>query len=119
MDLITFIRQAQNLAPLSFDDTMQVIADSYDYQPTEFSNGLGEDKLTSAAGVNQGSCKIFAFAQAHQLTVEQTLNLFGAYYHRDVLAHPAGTDHQNIRLFMKYGWAGICFHGTALTSKAI
>jgi hypothetical protein len=117
MDLTTFLQKAQNQQPISFDETMSVIAKHYDYQPTEFSNGLGEDKLVSAAGVNQGSCKIFAFAQLHQLTPEQTLNLFGDYYHQDVLKNPDGTDHQNIRNFMKYGWEGISFQNQALSKK--
>jgi hypothetical protein len=96
---------------------MAIIEAYYHYQPTEFSNGLGEDKLISPAGSNQGSCKIFAFAQLQHLTPQQTLNLFGDYYRIDVLNHPNGTDHQNIRLFIKYGWDGICFQNQALTSQ--
>jgi hypothetical protein len=33
------------------------------------------------------------------------------------LKNPAGTDHQNIRNFMKTGWNGIQFEGEALVSK--
>jgi hypothetical protein len=117
MDLTTFLQKVQNRQPISFDETMAMIEAYYHYQPTEFSNGLGEDKLISLAGVNQGSCKIFAFAQLQQLSPEQTLNLFGDYYYRDVLKNPDGTDHQNIRNFIKYGWAGICFQNQALTSQ--
>jgi HopJ type III effector protein len=34
----------------------------------------------------------------------------------DVLENPEATNHQNIRNFMKTGWAGISFEGTALTA---
>jgi hypothetical protein len=43
-----------------------------------------------------------------ELTPEGTL-AFGAYYFEDVLGNPNGTDHQNIRNFMKTGWDGIAF----------
>ncbi len=115
MNLNTFLQQARALQPIDFTDIMAIIAEHYHYQPTEFSNGIDDDKLTSAAGTNEGSCKIFAFAQLHDLTPEQTLNLFGAYYHQDVLQNPHGTDHQNIRQFMKYGWNGISFKNKALS----
>lgn len=117
MNLKTFLQKVQTQQPICFDETMAIIAENYDYQVTEFSNGLGDDKLVSPAGVNQGSCKIFAFGLLHNLTAEQTLNLFGDYYHRDVLANPEGTDHQNIRNFIKYGWDGVCFHNQALLQK--
>ena len=38
----------------------------------------------------------------------------GDYYRVDVLQHPDATDHQNIRQFIQYGWAGITFEGCAL-----
>lgn len=114
MNLTTFLQTLQQ--PIDFDDTMAIIAEHYVYQPTEFSNGLGDEQFTSAAGTNEGSCKIFAFAQLHNLTVEQTLYLFGDYY-QAVLQNPTGTDHQNIRTFMKHGWAGIQFQGIPLISK--
>ncbi len=117
MNLNIFLQKIHHLHAINFDETMAVIAEHYHYQPTAFSNGIGADKLTSAAGTNEGSCKIFAFAQLHRLTPEQTLNLFGGYYHLDVLQNPSGTDHQNIRLFIKYGWDGICFQNCALTAK--
>jgi HopJ type III effector protein. len=44
------------------------------------------------------------------------LALFGEFY-RDVLATPEGDDHQNIRNFMKTGWAGVQFNTTPLTEK--
>ncbi len=50
----------------------------------------------------------------NRLTPEQTLQLFGDYYRIDVLQNPDGTDHQNIRNFIKFGWNGIAFDGKAL-----
>ncbi len=46
-----------------------------------------------------------------------TLNLFGAFYREDVLKNPEGTDHQNIRNFIEFGWDGIAFEGEALKKK--
>ena len=116
MSLASFLEKIKNNAAVSFDETMAVINENYHYQPTEFSNGLGEQCLINKAGTNEGSCRIFAFAQIHQLDQQQTLNLFGDYYRVDVLANPTGTGHQNIRNFMQYGWEGIHFNGEALTS---
>ncbi|MGZ8136526.1 MAG: HopJ type III effector protein [Methylococcaceae bacterium] len=117
MSLATFLEKIKNHEPVSFNETVSVITENYDYQATEFSNGLNEHKLVNQAGANEGSCKIFAFAQIHQLDQQQTLDLFGDYYRLDVLHDPDGTGHQNIRNFMRYGWKGICFNGQALTAK--
>jgi hypothetical protein len=116
MSLVSFLEKINNNIPVSFDETIAVITGNYHYQATEFSNGLNEDTLVNKAGSNEGSCKIFAFAKIHQLDQQQTLNLFGDYYRLDVLNNLQGTGHQNIRNFMKYGWAGICFKGEALTA---
>jgi len=102
--------------PIEFADTMAVIGENYHYQPTAFSNGLTE-AVQNAAGQNEGSCKIFAFAKLHDLSVEQTLHLFGGYYRDEVLSHPDGNDHANIRRFMRDGWNGIQFSGEALLPK--
>ncbi len=117
MSLTSFLKKINHHEAISFEETMAVIAENYHYQATEFSNGLDGQVLTSQAGTNEGSCKIFAFAQLNQLDQQQTLNLFGDYYRQDVLNDPNGTGHQNIRQFMKYGWEGICFKGVALTVK--
>ncbi|AMK78354.1 MULTISPECIES: HopJ type III effector protein [Methylomonas] len=111
-----FLRGVESGQVIEFPETMAVIAEHYHYQPTEFSNGL-QQPLVNEAGRNEGSCKIFAFAKLHQLTVEQTLALFGDYYRQDVLGNPAGSDHQNIRNFMRDGWEGIVFRGEALQAK--
>jgi HopJ type III effector protein len=117
MTLKKFIEKALHGELISFHETIIVITENYHYQPTEFSNGLNDDLVVNPAGTNEGSCKIFAFAKLHHLSQQQTLNLFGDYYRTDVLPNPRGTDHQNIRTFMRYGWEGIRFNGEALTPK--
>ena len=114
MSPIAFLEKININIPVSFDETIAVITENYQYHPTEFSNGLNEHILINQAGTNEGSSKIFAFAKIHQFDQQQTLNLFGDYYRLDVLNDPQGRGHQNIRNFMKYGWAGICFKGEAL-----
>lgn len=95
---------------VSFSDTLDAIEANYTFKPTAFKNG----DTYNEAGQNNGSCKIFAFAQKHNLTAYQTLHCFGTYYRNDVLNNPEGDDHQNIRNFIKYGWEGVEFEGEAL-----
>jgi hypothetical protein len=111
MTLDAFL-QTLNTAPnkVEFTDTTAVIDSLYDFTPTAFKNG----ELQNAAGQNNGSCKLFAFAKLQGLNKEQTLACFGAFYRKDVLEHPSGTDHGNIRNFMKYGWDGIVYAGAPL-----
>ncbi len=47
-----------------FADTLALISELYEYTPTAFSNGVGEDRLDSPAGVNEGSCKVFVDSPA-------------------------------------------------------
>jgi len=96
-----------------------LINEHYHYQPTDFKNGLTEHALLNKAGTNEGSCRIFAFAQLHGLTEIQTLNLFGDFYRQDVLNNPDGNNHPNIRNFLRDGWKGILFDGVALTPKPL
>lgn len=103
-----------NPAAVEFDQVMATIADNYNYTPTRFTNG---PDVINEAGTNEGSCKIFAFAYLNKLSPEQTLACFGKYYREDVLQHPEGSDHGNIRSFMVNGWEGIRFDNDAL-SKA-
>ncbi|MGR9115974.1 MAG: HopJ type III effector protein [Gammaproteobacteria bacterium] len=117
MSLTAFLEKIKSHKKVSFNETINVISEFYDYQATEFSNGLDENVVINKAGQNEGSCKIFAFASLNGLDQQQTLNLFGDYYRQDVLNNPEGTDHQNIRNFMRYGWEGIHFKGAALTAK--
>ncbi|MDX8399191.1 MAG: HopJ type III effector protein [Gallionellaceae bacterium] len=98
---------------INFNDTIALIDTHYDFSPTAFRNG----DVQNEAGQNNGSCKVFSFAQLHKLTAQQTLHCFGSYYRDDVLKHPQGSDHQNIRNFIVAGWDGIVFQGNALTSK--
>lgn len=102
---------------VSFEEVIQYIADHYDYTPTHFTNGTGNNQVTNEAGTNEGSCKIFAFAALENLTIEQTLHCFGDYYRKDVLTYPEGNDHANIRTFMMSGMAEIKFDQSALSRK--
>lgn len=116
MTLNDFINRVKSGKSIDFQDTIAIVAEHYDYQPTEFSNGI-EDPLINDAGRNEGSCKIFAFAKLQGLDQAQTLALFGDFYRKDVLENPEGDDHQNIRNFMRDGWEGIKFKSEALTVK--
>ena len=96
---------------IEFSQVMAVIDAHYDYRPSRFSNG----ETVSEAGTNEGSCKIFAFAQLNGLDEQQTLACFGEYYRNDVLKNPQGTDHANIRNFLRSGVAGLHFDQPPLT----
>lgn len=98
---------------IEFSDVIATIDDNYVFTPTKFING----STTNLADQNNGSCKIFAFAQLHNLGTSETLALFGDFYRKDVLLHPTKDDHQNIRNFMEFGWEGIEFSGKALVEK--
>jgi len=108
MDLLDKIQN--NPEAVLFAEVIEYIDSNYAFTPTRFTNS----ETVNEANQNNGSCKIFYFAQMNQLTPEQTLQLFGDYYRIDVLQNPDGTDHQNIRNFMKYGWDRISFDGNAL-----
>lgn len=105
-------QQEQNIA---FGQVIQVINDNYHYQPALFTNG----DLVNEAGTNEGSCKIFYFAQLNRLNQQQTLACFGCYYREDVLTNPSGNDHGNIRNFMRTGWQGIEFKSVALLPSSV
>ncbi|MBZ4202463.1 MAG: HopJ type III effector protein, partial [Methylovulum sp.] len=70
MQLQAFLSAVKNDQWFSFDEVMNVMLAHYAYQPTEFTNGLGADCLHNAAGSNEGSCKIFAFALINGLSKE-------------------------------------------------
>ena len=103
----------QSPSTITFSETIAVIEGNYDFVPTAFQNG----NQYNTAGENSGSCKLFAFAQLQNLSQAETLACFGAYYFEEVLGDPNGTNHQNIRNFMKTGWDGIQFDGQALELK--
>jgi hypothetical protein len=96
----------------AFKEVLEFIETSYQHQPTAFKNG----EVYNEATQNQGSARVFAFAQFNNLGKEETLQLFAEHY-QSVLDTPDGTDHQNIRQFMKHGWEGIVFEGTALVKR--
>ena len=104
-----------NSAPetVTFEETMAVIDQVYQYQDTAFTNG----EMELRPGQSSGSCKIFAFGLLNGLSEQQTLHCFGDYYRVDVLGNPAGDGHGNIRSFMQHGWSGIRFNGEALVAK--
>lgn len=95
-----------------FSDVLAHIEAHYHHVPTAFKNGQHQNAATE----NQGSAKVFSFAQLNHLNQTQTLNLFAEHY-AAVLATPEGTDHQNIRQFMQQGWNGIQFEGQALRAR--
>jgi hypothetical protein len=97
---------------ISFSEVIAQIEAQYQHVPTAFKNGAVYNEATQ----NQGSAKVFAFAQLQQLSAADTLSLFAEHY-QSVLAHPDGEDHQNIRQFMLHGWDGIRFEGEALQLK--
>ena len=98
---------------IDFSDTLAIIEENYYYTPTSFSNG----GLSNRAGENEGSCKLFAFAQLQGFSQSQTLACFGAYYRDEVLNNLDGDSHQNIRNFIETGWEGIEFESNALVRK--
>ncbi len=115
MNIDDFLNKLKtNPEAIDFKETMAVIDNNYEFSPTSFMNGA----LYNEAGENNGSCKLFAFAQLHRLSEQETLACFGAYYRDDVLKKPDADNHQNIRNFMQKGWAGIKMAGNALRSKS-
>lgn len=102
---------------VTFEQVIETITSDYDYTPSRFTNGFDENSAVNEAGTNEGSCKVFAFAQLNNLSKEQTLHCFGDYYRKDVLENPAATDHANIRNFIQHGWDGIHFENWVLEKK--
>ena len=97
---------------VKFADVIASIEARYTHTPTVFQNGAQHNASTE----NQGSAKVFSFAQLNGLDQTQTLSLFAEHY-ASVLATPEATDHQNIRQFIQNSWNGIKFEGTALVVK--
>ncbi|KUJ52512.1 HopJ type III effector protein [Chryseobacterium sp. JAH] len=108
-----FEQLEKSAGEIQFNDVIAFIDEHYDFTPTKFTNG----STVNEAGQNNGSCKVFSFAKLNDLPKEDTLALFGAFYREDVLKSPEGTDHQNIRNFIEYGWDGVSFEGNALKRK--
>ncbi|MES2427583.1 MAG: HopJ type III effector protein [Bacteroidota bacterium] len=106
--LLTSLKQNSS----TFKEVIEFIETYYQHHPTAFKNGDAYNEKTQ----NQGSAKVFTFAQLNNLSAEDTLYLFAEHY-QAVLATPDATDHQNIRQFMANGWTGIAFEGEALVVK--
>ncbi|AKK73528.1 type III effector [Chryseobacterium sp. P1-3] len=98
---------------VQFHDVIAYIDSHFDFTPAAFKNG----NIRNEEGQNSGSCKIFGFASYYGLPEDQTLHLFGEFYREDVLKHPNGNDHQNIRNFMEFGWDGVIFESDPLKEK--
>jgi hypothetical protein len=109
--LITLIKKLKENS-ITFKEVLEFIETYYQHQPTAFKNGEAYNEATQ----NQGSARIFAFAQLNNLSSADTLYLFAEHY-QSVLSNPNGTDHQNIRQFIIHGWSGIAFEGQALLAK--
>ncbi|GHP09478.1 hypothetical protein PPROV_000821300 [Pycnococcus provasolii] len=107
--LVELTQQEFGLYGVAFSEVMQIIDRAYVYTPTTFVNGVDTDEqVVNNAGENNGSAKVFGFGRMHGLNQEQTLRLFCEHY-ESVKANPDGTDHGNIRAFMKHGWNGVSF----------
>lgn len=103
----------QNPKTIQFNDVITYINEHYDFRATAFKNG----NIINKANQNNGSCKIFSFGKLMNLSEAETLILFGDFYRNDVLKNPEGSDHQNIRNFMQFGWDGISFERNSLKQK--
>eukprot|EP00523_Entomoneis_sp_CCMP467_P016363 CAMPEP_0168784166 /NCGR_PEP_ID=MMETSP0725-20121227/10075_1 /TAXON_ID=265536 /ORGANISM="Amphiprora sp., Strain CCMP467" /LENGTH=210 /DNA_ID=CAMNT_0008834193 /DNA_START=53 /DNA_END=685 /DNA_ORIENTATION=- len=100
---------------MKFADVVELIDKYYETGLLEFKNG----DILNKQGENEGSAKVLSYAALSELDKETTLKLWGEYY-RDVVKNPDGSDHLNIRNFMKTGWEGVPFeNGIALTKKNV
>lgn len=107
-----FAEKVKSGAEVSFDESIKVIDEHYVYIEVPFQNG----NLNNAAGENIGSAKILAFGLITAMTKEQTLQMFGDYYRN---LNKEGSDHMNIRNFVKNGFDGVVFdRGIPISSKA-
>lgn len=95
-----------------FSDTLALVEQHFEYQPTGFHNG----PLFNAPGENAGSCQVFALGQYCNLSEADTLQLFAQHY-QQVLNDPTGNSHGNIRQFISTGWSGVRFEGTPLRAR--
>lgn len=106
------ILEKLNQNEANFADVIAYIEENYNYTASAFVNGNQENAIDQ----NQGSAKVFAFANLNNLSKEDTLKLFAEHYEA-VLATPEGTDHNNIRQFIKNGWERLKFKNEVLTKK--
>lgn len=107
-NILTLLENKQ----IVFQDVLSYIEEYYTYTPSAFSNG----DLRNSAEENQGSARVFYLGHLHCLNEEQTLRLFAEHWD-NVLDTPEASNHQNIRQFMKTGWAEIKFNDCVLCPK--
>lgn len=97
--------------PVQFAETLAFLDEHYQYFAVPFVCG----DQRNAPNVNTGAAKVFSFGLMTKMTEPQVLSMFGEIY-RDLA--PSGTDHANIRAFLKSGWKGVSFEtGLAIASK--
>ncbi|MGV0970055.1 MULTISPECIES: HopJ type III effector protein [unclassified Empedobacter] len=106
------ILEKLNQNEANFADVIAHIEENYTYTASAFVNGNQENVVDQ----NQGSAKVFAFAKLNNFSEDDTLKLFAEHY-QAVLDTPEGTDHNNIRQFMKNGWNGVKFENEVLRKK--
>src|SRR3546814_17303249 len=59
-----------------------------------------------SSDLDAGSDSLLSFATLQGLNEAETLACFGRFYREDVPKNPEGSDHRNIRNFMRSGWGG-------------
>lgn len=97
--------------PVTLTETLAFIDEHYEYISVGFKCG----EIESQPGENKGSAKIFSFGLMTKMDETAVLRLFGEVYRN---LDPKGSDHPNIRNFIKYGWPGVSFsNGLAIMSK--
>jgi hypothetical protein len=101
-------------ASIALCETLDTIAELYEFTPVGFSNG----EMRNEAGEAIRSCMLYAFARDQKLSEAQTLACFGEHY-REVLMDPQGTAHRTIRIFMKSGWGGVAFDSMPLKARTL
>jgi hypothetical protein len=79
MTLDDFIARLGTNHNLVFEETLAIITSYYDFTPTGFTNGIGDDSLCNGPDENQGSCKVFAFGMLNGLDEKQLLACFGEH----------------------------------------
>ena len=100
-------------SPANFAETIALIDEHYQYFEVPFSVGDVKNK----ANENTGSAKVLSLGLMTRMDEKATLRLFGEHY-AQVQATPQGTDHANIRSFIKNGFPGVEFPtGLAIISK--
>jgi hypothetical protein len=110
MTILELINKVKKAEIILFAEVIETIDANYSFTPTAFKNG----EIINEENINNGSCKVFSFANKHCLNAQETILLFGEHYQK-VLKTPNDNDHQNIRNFIKFGWNRIEFEKEALS----